>query len=129
MMCCFAEPPQDEPASATATACCAAESDDQCCESAPSGDAKPDSNRPSSDSRGFICVWCCCCPLRPIRVPEPPQARVIERSSDERIKVRADTRICRLEAKETAPAQRVRSTFAIPVPSDARQAILCVWRE
>jgi len=74
------------------------------------------------------CEWCCCCPLRPLRGPEPQPTPVTQRSSSE--KATPDKAApTRLESpnltRDLIP--RLRSETATSF--DSRQSVLCIWRE
>jgi len=132
---------------------CKSESESACCtvsticqptelkSAAPSTETespKPDSSQDteqtcdehSSPSKGQLnCEWCCCCPVRPTRVPDPPQTPVAQRPSNEKTKVESTSAGVRIVVNVLSPVRLDLDAVNVTIPSNDRQAILCIWRE
>ena len=108
-----------------APACCGSE----CESSEEQTDACKINDEPLTAISLLSCEWCCCCPMCPMPVPEPPPARVNHRSSLE--KEKAD---CQAMARRIEPPPITVLAIAHPmllpiIPEQSWQAVLCVWRE
>jgi len=76
------------------------------------------------------CDWCCCCPMRPSRAPDRPQAPLPVRSSVEKEKAANAAIVGAVQATVSSSVQRAsQAPVSVPVPSNSRQSVLCVWRE
>jgi len=73
------------------------------------------------------CLWCCCCPPRPIRLPDPQPTPVTQRSTLEKVKVEKDSGPGAIQTLVHTPPLQFLNAPIVPLPSSTRQAILCVW--
>lgn len=94
---------------------------------------EPSRTRPSCSThsragQGLMqCLWCCCCPLRPIRLPEPQPTPVTQRSTLEKVKALEDAIPIAFQSIIQPPRRDIRESVEIPRASSTRQAILCIW--
>ena len=75
------------------------------------------------------CEWCCCCPIRPSRAPERPQAPLPVRSSVEKAKALNAAIVGSIQTNTRNQVRLFQAPVGLPVPSNSRQSVLCVWRE
>lgn len=82
----------------------------------------------TSPGKGAMeCLWCCCCPLRPVRLPHPQPTPVTQRSTLEKVKVEREAEPGSIQTHVQTPPLLFRDAPIIPLPCSTRQAILCVW--
>jgi len=88
------------------------------------GDACP---AHSSSKCALQCLLCCCCPLRPVRLPQPQPTPVTQRTSLEKEKVLEDAPPVAVQPNVQRPHRALRDFPPIPMTCSTRQAVLCVW--
>lgn len=87
------------------------------------------SEHSSPKQAGTRCQWCCCCPLRPVRVPEPQPTPVAQRPSSEREMARDNEKSGDIQILRLTGQRSIRHCHAFLPCSCDTQAVLCVWRE
>lgn len=146
--CCSATPSGEIPAEkSTPTSCCSATLEVEtpsCSEASSTGCCGEDeaAEQPEPDvasycpdhsaagAKPLTCDWCCCCPVRPIRVPVPPQpAPAAQRSSLEKVHTTQAIADYSTAAASIHSAPFAGKLTPVPLTASSRQSVLCVWRE